>query len=204
MRIEDEFTLGASAEVVADGLLDVVTVSRCVPGVSNLREVDEDRFEAVLQLRIGPIRTAFAGQLTLDRTQVPNVITATGSGVDRTSGSTAAIELQATLVPTSTGTIVQTVADVVLRGRLGQFGSGIIRATSSELLRQFVACFESTLAVVPAVSSSDASADAVVSRPASADRLTLWRLVTATIVGLVRRIVATWRARWRRGTRDAA
>lgn len=205
MIIEERFELSAPPAAVADGLLDVVTVSQCVPGVSAVRETADGSFEAVLQMQVGPIRAAFAGELVVDRSAAPGTIRATGSGVDRASGSAGTIHVEATLRETPHGTEVTTIADVSLRGRLGQFGAGVIRATSSELLRQFIGCFEASLGTVAVPDVTDREQAVGVPPPGPpARRLTLWHLIRAMLLGALRQLTGGLRARRGRRAREGA
>lgn len=192
MRIEERFVLDASPEATFEFLSEVDRVSQCVPGVEGLRRRDDGTYEAQLRAEVGPIRAVFAGSLELTP-RPPAQLTARGRGRDRTSGSRVEVTFDARLSPLDGAqrTTVDSVADVTIRGRLGQFGTGVIRATATELIRDFVACANERVA---ADGDTDGDTGGVRSGAATPSGRLLWRV----LVNLVRR----W---WRRLTgRDAS
>jgi uncharacterized protein len=146
MNIEETFTLDAPVARVHAFLSDVHRVAGCVPGVENVTERDDGAYEATLQVQLGPMRAAFAGEVSLATFQDPYRITAEGKGRDRSSGSRAEVAFSGDLEPAGDArTRVVTSADITIRGRLGQFGTGVIRATATEVIRDFVACANTVL-----------------------------------------------------------
>lgn len=147
MIIRQTFTVSAPRERVAVLLTDVPSMSRCVPGVEKVREEEDNRYGAVLRLSLGPISTAFEGSVELDAAEAPQRLRASGRGRDRRSGSQAEISFTADLEEEqSDRTRVEAEADVVIRGRLGQFGTGVIESTGRELVASFAECLNATLA----------------------------------------------------------
>jgi uncharacterized protein len=147
MRIEETFVLGAPPAEALGFLSDVQRVAGCVPGVSELVERPDGSYEAVLAVKVGPISASFSGEVSLQVCTDPPSITANGRGSDRRSDSRAEVAFRADVAPEgSDGSRITTVADLTIRGRLGQFGTGVIRATASELIRDFVACADAALA----------------------------------------------------------
>lgn len=145
MRIEETFTLTGGRDEVFALLTDVPSVAGCVPGVDKLTQAEDGSWTAELSARLGPIKATFAGQVELTPTS-PDHLEATGQGKDRRTASQVAVTFTADLVDQGpTATRVDAVADVTIRGRLGQFGTGVIRATATELIRDFVACADQTL-----------------------------------------------------------
>jgi uncharacterized protein len=146
MIIKESFTLSTPPSRVADTLLNVDLVGRCVPGVEDIRRVGADRYEAVLGLQFGPVKPQFSGWLQIDRSSAPDHLAATAEGRDRATGSVAQIGFTADLSEKEPGsTLVVVTANVRIRGRLGQFGTGVIESAAREVLRQFVTCVESSL-----------------------------------------------------------
>lgn len=146
MRIDERFTL----EVPVDGafafLSDVRRVAGCVPGVEDLTEQEDGSYTARLKVQLGPIKASFDGEVSLTTDAVARRLTASGQGRDKGSGSRAEVAFTGDLEPREDGrTDVVTVAEVTIRGRLGQFGTGVIRATATEVLRDFVACANASL-----------------------------------------------------------
>jgi hypothetical protein len=141
MLVEETFTVAAPKAEVARFLLDVPRMGACVPGVEDLQRVDEDRYAATLLVRMGPIQARFKGDVTLDAGGAPDTIVATASGRDATTGSVAQVTFSADLVENGDGsTEIRSVSDVTIRGRLGQFGSGVVTSTAREMVKSFAQC----------------------------------------------------------------
>ena len=169
MIIEQTFTVNASRDRTAAFFLDIDRVTGCVSGVENVTEVEPGRYRAVLTVRLGPIRAAFQGEMSLDASQAPERLKATGEGRDRATGSVAKVDFTAELAEDEADrTTVNAVADVALRGRMAQFGTGVMRAAAGELVKEFAACANVALAETPvtaAVPSADSAAPAEVPPP---------------------------------------
>ena len=46
-------------------LMDTPTLARITPGVSRLEETGENEFDAIADVKIGPVKASFKGKLTL-------------------------------------------------------------------------------------------------------------------------------------------
>jgi len=193
MIIEESFSLDASPTDVAAFFLDVDRMSRCVPGVDAVRAIDPDQYEATMSIRLGPIQARFAGNLRVDSTDAPHRLAASASGSDKATGSQAEVEFTAHLVELADGTTrVDSISDITIRGRLGQFGTGVITSTAKAMVREFASCAGAALA-----SSDTTSARPPGSPPAGLGRaighgigiylMTVMQRVGAFLKRLVRR-----------------
>ncbi len=154
MLIEQSFTVNASRDLTADFFADVDRVAACIPGVEGLTELSAGRYAAVLGVRLGPIRAAFQGDVELDLSEAPARFIVTGQGRDRSTGSIAKVHFTADLTQIDgSQTHVSTVADLALRGRMAQFGTGVMRAAAGEMVKHFTDCANAALAADSARSS---------------------------------------------------
>ena len=221
MIIEENFTVHAPAEALSDFFLDIDRVSKCVPGVGEVRAVGADEYEATLSVRVGPVAASFLGSVTLDPSEAPKRLKASGQGKDRASGSRVEVTFAADLVEVSDGvTEVRSEADVIVRGRLGQFGTSVIKATSHELVKEFSACVNAALATqdsaAPVAVESAGAADptqqaaappaAPASQQPQAAQLKVLPLVGRILLGMLTAAVARVAAwvRRRRGAGSAS
>ena len=154
MIVEENFSLSAPREDVVAFFLDVSRMSACVPGLDSLRQIDGSTYEADLSLRVGPIHARFTGTVDIDDSQAPGRIIAAARGRDARTGSVAQIEFDAEIDESGVGTTdVRSTSDVTIRGRLGQFGTGVIAGTAQEMIKAFVLCAEGALARDPITAS---------------------------------------------------
>jgi carbon monoxide dehydrogenase subunit G len=188
MIIEQEFTVDAPRETVAAFFTDVRRVAACVPGLEGVEELEPNHYSARLAVRMGPIRAAFGGTLRLDPSGAPARLVAIGDGRDRATGSVATVRFTADLAETEPGrTRVTAVADVALRGRMGQYGTGVVRAAAGELVREFAACANATLrAEAPSAPAEGERSVAVAAPPAATPRRGLLSLLLRALLGAAR------------------
>jgi uncharacterized protein len=146
MIITESFTLQADREHVAALLTDIERVAACVPGVENVEMTEPNTYKAVLKTQIGPIKSSFTGSVEVDPSEAPARLTAKGQGKDRSTQSMAKVGFSASLEEIGDGTTrVDAEADISIRGRLGQFGTGVIQATATQMLNDFAMCVNATL-----------------------------------------------------------
>lgn len=146
MIIEQTFTVDAPPAETAAFFLDIDRVSACIPGVEGVKEVSPGEYEATLGVRLGPIKAAFTGSIALDDTDAPERLRANGQGRDRATNSSVKVDFTADLTEEQPGTTtVRAVADLTIRGKLSQFGTGVMRAAAGEIVREFAACANDTL-----------------------------------------------------------
>lgn len=195
MEIRESFHLPAPPDDAARTLLDVETVAGCVPGVQDVSLTDDGTWVAVLASQLGPIRVRFAGTLAIDDSAAPNRISATGQGTDRGTGSKASVSMEASLAPDDTGeTDVDVVANVVIRGKLGQFGTGIIQATATEMTKEFVSCLSRRITTETGIAEPETDGD-----PGGPPRAAPFRPTRTTPTQILRRALGSWfRTRLRR------
>lgn len=200
LLIDQTFTVTAPADVTAAFFSDIERVSGCIPGVQDVCQAPDGTYEATLGVRLGPIRAAFGGVLALDDSEAPKRLRATGEGRDRATGSSAKVEFTADLSEDEPGkTTVRAVADVAIRGKLSQFGTGVMRAAAGEIVREFAACADATLAADGHTTTSDDTVRSPVVPTAPRGAATpsgghaQRGLVTVVLRGVVRRGVALLR-----------
>jgi carbon monoxide dehydrogenase subunit G len=106
-----EITVPGSAEQVFALFNDVERVASCMPGAT-LDGRDGDAYLGQVTVKIGPIAAAYAGSVRF-----------------------AAVDLLVSDTPA--GALVQITTDLVISGKIAQFGKGAIATVSDRILRQF-------------------------------------------------------------------
>ncbi len=143
MIIEDKFTVSAPRQQVWDFLLDIPAVSGCMPGVENVEQVDAETFKGNLVVKVGPVKANFGMEAVLIETIAPQKLTAKAHGRDKNTGSMVTATFTATLVDIGNdSTEIGHHIDVAIRGRLGQFGQGVIRETAKQITAIFIECIQ--------------------------------------------------------------
>ena len=143
MIIEDTFDIAASAQEVWDLLIDIPAISACIPGAEQVEQEEENSFSGLLVVKVGPIKANFKMNGTLIDVDPPHQLTAKAQGKDKNTSTMVSATFTATLTESEPDrTEIHHKTDVAIRGRLGQFGQGVIRETAKELTQVFVSCLE--------------------------------------------------------------
>lgn len=199
MIIEQAFRISRPRDEVVAFLTDIDRASRCVPGVEEVEARGDNEYAATLRVRLGPVAAAFQGSVRVDDTQAPRRLVAAGEGRDRRSGSHARVELSADLEESGAETEVRVQADLAIRGRLGQFGTGVINSTAQVMVREFTDCVNKTLSTQEAARGRSTAAAPVELRPSSLARvatrgLGMWLAgLLRSVRGLFRRLLPSQR-----------
>jgi carbon monoxide dehydrogenase subunit G len=141
MRLDQDITIDSPIGAVWGFLMDLEKVSRCVPGVEDLRLIDDDAVAGTLLVRVGPIGLRMEGTVRLtERAAAEGRAALQVEANDRRIGAgvTATTVMQVTGVDERT-TALTVRTDAVLLGRLGGFGQPIIRRKADEIARGFAA-----------------------------------------------------------------
>ena len=146
MKIENEFSIGASEQDAWDILTDLEQVVPLMPGAQLLGR-DGDDVLGKVKVKVGPATSEFSGKarfVELDEENHRAVIEALGKEA-RGSGNAAAT-VTAQLHADGDRTRVTVDTDLKIVGRLAQFGKGMLQQVSEKLLGEFVQSLELKLA----------------------------------------------------------
>ena len=138
-RVSDGFTVARPPAEVWSMLGDVSRMAACMPGAV-LGGYDGRELRGHFNVRMGPIRTSFAGTAVLERDDQRLSGRLTGGGGDARSGSRADGMVVYRLTPQGGGssTLVSVTMDFRLQGALAQFGrSGIVRDLIARTVAEF-------------------------------------------------------------------
>lgn len=148
MTFTQECVVPAARERLWDLLMDVPTVSRCVPGVGTVEAVGDNAYRGGIQVKVGPVRLALQGTISVeeqDRAAWSARMRAEAS--DRRLGGGIRARMHLALTPADAGTHVRIDTDLTVLGKIGEFGQPIIRAKADALLAEFARNLGSALAV---------------------------------------------------------
>lgn len=138
MKIEHRVTVPAARDRVRAFLEDVPTAATCLPGVEDVREVEQDVYEGRVRVRIGPLGLAINSRGRLDRSAGEDRWRLDGEGRDSRAGAGVKTTLTADLVEATAGaTEVVIVADVQFSGRLAELGQPLIKRKATSMIEEF-------------------------------------------------------------------
>ncbi len=142
MQIEQSFTLPVGKAKAWATMNDIPLVAGCMPGVEGFEQVDENTYKGALGVRVGPVSLKFQAQATiLERNEEAGTARLRIQGSDAKSGGAVNGTMSFTLVEVSPAeTRVDTVTDVNIMGKIGQFGFGLMKKQADSMLSQFARC----------------------------------------------------------------
>jgi uncharacterized protein len=126
-------------------LNDPLGLAACVPGVRDVRRLDERTFEGSITAAVGPMNGDFSFTAIITRSDFPHALEVTMEGVDSVTRSRLETQVVAGLVEDGATTTMAYRADVRVKGRLAILGGMVLRATATMLIGQVTRCLQARL-----------------------------------------------------------
>lgn len=140
MKMSGERTIAAPRSVVWDALNDETLLLQCIPGCTRLERVAEDRLEAAVDARVGPVRASFKGEMRIEDAQPPERYRLVGQG--KGAAGFARGHADVTLRETEDGqTLLGYDATGDVGGKLAQIGARLIESTGQKYADSFFETF---------------------------------------------------------------
>ncbi|WP_413797713.1 SRPBCC family protein [Streptomyces iranensis] len=137
MQLINTVSVQAGPDAVFALLSDVQRVASCMPGAA-LEGRDGDAWRGAVKIKVGPISAAYAGTVRfLEVDAEKRRLRVHASGADTHGSGDAEAEVSLEVVPTEDGAQLNLSTDLVIRGKIAQFGKGAIGAVSDKILQQF-------------------------------------------------------------------
>jgi len=139
MILDHEVAVAAPPDDVFALLNDVGRVAGCLPGAA-LEGADGETYRGGVRVKVGPISAAYTGTarfLEIDRDRRYLRLEARGTDTHGSGDAEAQVELTVEQAPG--GAMLRLKTDLLIRGKIAQFGKGAIATVSSKLLKQFAA-----------------------------------------------------------------
>ena len=139
MQLENKCLVPADRDTTWKLVMDIPRVAACIPGVNDVTPVGDDKFNAVMQVRIGPMRLSFSGTiLIVDQDKQKGEARFRVEAADRRLGGSFRADMTLRLNPLSeTQTELSIESDVAFMGKLGELGQPLIRRKAGNTLEDF-------------------------------------------------------------------
>ncbi|MFB7368600.1 SRPBCC family protein [Streptomyces sp. NPDC056222] len=137
MQLINTVPVKAAPDAVFALISDVQRVASCMPGAA-LEGRDGDAWRGAVKVKVGPITAAYAGTVRfLEVDAEKRRLRVHASGADTHGSGDAEAEVSLEVIPSSDGAQLNLTTDLVIRGKIAQFGKGAIATVSDRILQQF-------------------------------------------------------------------
>jgi hypothetical protein len=140
MEMTGSERIPANREAVYAGLNNPDTLRQSLPGCQELNKVSDSEFDAVIVIKMGPIKATFKLAGTLTDLDPPNGYTLSGAGKGGVAGfakGTAKVRLEAD----GDATILHYEVQADIGGKLAQLGARLINSTAMHFAGDFFVNF---------------------------------------------------------------
>jgi hypothetical protein len=135
-----EHRIAASREEVWTALNDPDVLARCLDGCQAMNRIADDRFDARIKARVGPVRATFDAQLTLEDIEPPESYTINANVKGGPAGF-ARGSARVNLVDEGEQTLLQYRVNASIGGKLAQVGSRLIDGAARKMAEDFFSQF---------------------------------------------------------------
>ena len=135
MKLEGSHTINASRDKVWHLILDPKVLAICTPGVKSMEADGEDKYKAILELGIGPVRGQFAGNVQVTEKNYPETMTLSVDGTGGPGGMKAIGKLK--LTEDGDKTIISYEGEPQLSGRIAAVGMRLVGGVAKQMAGQF-------------------------------------------------------------------
>lgn len=142
VTLDKQYPVAAGVDAAWAVLSNIQELATCMPGAAITEQVDASNYKGHVRVKVGPAVAAFAGTIeVLEVNAAGRTLKMMGKGADN-GGSSASMELTASLVPAEGGhCTLQGHSEVIVNGKFAQFGGRMMTSVSDMILAQFAETF---------------------------------------------------------------
>ena len=187
MEMSSERRIEASREQVWAALNDTDILKRSMPGCESFDAVGDNRFEAKLTTRVGPVKARFKFNVNLTDVDPPNGYTINGEGQGGAAGfanGSATVNLS----EDGGGTMLAYEVKASVGGKLAQLGSRLIDGAAKKTADEFFGNFIEIVAgdsAGPMESAEDESVGTATSPQTGGLPIWMWVTTAIAVIALI-------------------
>lgn len=146
MKLANSFRIARPPAEVFDAFLDIERIATCMPGSRLLGQPAKDTYEGEVKVKVGPLGVAYSGQLILLSAERDALtLTMRAKGREQHGAGNADAHVVAQLSEDNGETLVEIVTDLSIRGKVAQFGRGVIGEVTDGIIAKFAKNVEEML-----------------------------------------------------------
>ena len=135
MKVEGEHIFKGTPQQVWDLFRDTEVMAAALPGTRKMEYLGDNKYEAVMNVRVGPVAGEFSGELVISNENHPHSYTMTVDGRGKPgflkgSGDVVLVDQE------DQGTAMQYTGEVQIGGKLAAVGQRLIDTVSKSIISQ--------------------------------------------------------------------
>jgi carbon monoxide dehydrogenase subunit G len=144
MQLKGTHTLPAAREQLWQHLMDPDFLARVTPGVTRLERTGDDTYEAIADIKMGPVKGSFSGDLSIRDKQEPASFVLEVTQKSKIGNVSATIDLNLQDAE-GQSTVMSFDGKAKMSGLLARMGQRVLSGVASTLTKQFFASLEEEL-----------------------------------------------------------
>jgi uncharacterized protein len=146
MQLKGNETVNAAPSRVWVLLMDPSSLAKLVPGISKLEKISENTFKSLLNIKIGPVSTSFAGKLWLEDIITEKSFTLRAQQDSKIGNANTAVKIELVAAGDKQTEVIFN-GDVKLSGMLASMGQRIVGGVANTVTKQFFNNLEKELTI---------------------------------------------------------
>ena len=138
MILDGKIDLDVPVQKAWDFLIDIKKFSTCLPGIDEVKQIDDKTFDGIISATVGPMSGKFNFRSTIVESKPPEQMVVRTEGTDTVTKSVVNADMIVDLRRVSdTKSQMDYKADIKIKGRLAILGDMVLRATATLILQEF-------------------------------------------------------------------
>lgn len=170
MDFSESFSVDAALEDVWELMKDVERIATCLPG-AQLQEIDGEDYHGIVKVKVGPITSQYKGTARFESVdEAEHKIVLTAQGRDTKGAGNANANIGVSLTGDTSATQVMVDVHLDLKGKVAQFGRGVLADVSGKLMAKFAQNLSGMIAAgQQEAGGGDAAGDSAAGRSSDAE-----------------------------------
>ena len=138
MILDGKIDLDVPVQKAWEFLIDINKFSTCLPGIDEVKQIDDKTFDGIISATVGPMSGKFNFRSTIVESKPPEQMVVRTEGTDSVTKSIVIADMTVDLRSVSdTKSQMEYKADIKIKGRLAILGDMVLRATATLILQEF-------------------------------------------------------------------
>ena len=138
---------GVSPDRVWAFVMDVPSMAKCIPGCDGVEDLGNNRYKAVVKIKVGPIGLSLASEISIvEKDEANRTAALLVEAADKRVGGAVKATMSMKLTPEGDGSRLEVSTDANVMGRIGDFGQPVIRKKADQTLQEVAANLRKELA----------------------------------------------------------